>query len=166
MDQPRKPPPDGTVGIFYEAPADYDMVFARFSMDWLTRSDVDSDGDGMSDYYEGINGLNTGVNDSALDNDGDGRSNLQEFLVGTMANNAQSVFKITNAQQTNGALRVTWNSVPLRHYAVEVSDSLSAPNWTVLPGAEELRATAGQHNFNLPVGSGPAKFIRIRALAY
>ena len=158
--------PDGTVGIFYEAPADYDMVFARFSLDWLTQADVDSDGDGMSDYYEGINGLNSGLNDDALDNDGDGRSNLQEFLVGTMANNAQSVFKITGAQRTNATLTVTWNSVPLRHYAVETSDSLSAPNWTVLAGAEELRAKSGQHNFNVPVGGGPGKFIRIRALGY
>ena len=135
-------------------------------MDWLTQSEVDSDGDGMSDYYEGINGLNPAGNDASLDNDGDGRSNLQEFLAGTMANNAQSVFKITGAQRTNATLAVTWNSVPLRHYAVETSDSLLAPNWTVLPGAEELQAKSGQHSFNMPAGGGPAKFIRIRSLAY
>lgn len=158
--------PDGTVGLFYEAPADYDMIFARFSLDWLTQSDVDSDGDGMSDYYEGINGLNNGANDAALDGDGDGLSNRQEFHAGTMANNTQSVFKITGAHRTNATMTVTWNSIPLRHYAVEMSDSLTTPNWTVLPGAEELRAQSGQHSFNVSVASGPAKFIRIRALAY
>jgi len=158
--------PDGTVGLFYEAPANYDMVFARFSLDWLTQADVDSDSDGMSDYYEGINGLTNGVNDAALDLDGDGQSNLEEFRAGTMANSAASVFKITAVQLTNSTMTVTWNSVPYRHYAVEAGDSLSAPNWTVLPGADDLMARTGQHSFSLPVGGDPAKFIRIRALAY
>ncbi len=158
--------PDGTAGIFYEAPADYDMVFRRFSMDWLTQADVDSDGDGMSDYYEGINGLINGVNDAALDKDNDGQSNREEFLAGTMANDSQSIIKITEVEQTNAMLTVTWNSVPLRHYAVEASNTLSAPYWMVVPGAEELRAESGRHSFSLAVSNAPEKAIRIRALPY
>lgn len=48
---------------------------------------VDSDSDGMDDAWEIQNGLNVGVNDSAIDNDAnggpDGLTNLEEFINGT-----------------------------------------------------------------------------------
>lgn len=45
---------------------------------------TDSDGDGMSDAYEVLNGLDpNNPNDAAGDIDGDGRSNLTEYLMGS-----------------------------------------------------------------------------------
>ncbi|NVJ58768.1 MAG: thrombospondin type 3 repeat-containing protein [Gammaproteobacteria bacterium] len=44
---------------------------------------LDSDGDGLPDWYEDIHGLNNGIDDSALDLDGDGLSNLSEYLYGS-----------------------------------------------------------------------------------
>lgn len=44
--------PDGTVGLLYEtgdASAYETLTFVRFDLDWLTRADRDSDGDGMRD---------------------------------------------------------------------------------------------------------------------
>ncbi len=43
----------------------------------------DSDGDGMSDWWETLHGLNTDEDDAALDGDRDGLSNLREFQLGT-----------------------------------------------------------------------------------
>ena len=99
---------DGTVGLFYEtgdASAYETLTFVRFDLDWLTQADLDSDGDGMSDYYEGINGLSQGVNDANEDKDGDGVSNLDEFRAGTMANDPQSVLKVKTAALTPDPLR-------------------------------------------------------------
>ncbi len=155
--------PDGTVGIFYEAPADYDMVFARFSLDWLTQADVDADDDGMSDYYEQINGLASGVNDANLDSDSDGMSNIQEYIAGTMANNAQSVFKLINFTQTNGLVTLTWSSVLGIYYAVEQTDLLSHPTWMPVSGAEYLLATSATHSFTLPPVTNSSLFYRVKA---
>lgn len=43
----------------------------------------DDDGDGMNDYWEDANGLDSSVDDSALDPDGDGLTNLEEYNAGS-----------------------------------------------------------------------------------
>jgi V8-like Glu-specific endopeptidase len=52
--------------------------------------DPDDDNDGMSDSYELTNELNPLLNDAGGDKDEDGLSNLQEFNLGTLANNSDS----------------------------------------------------------------------------
>ncbi len=47
---------------------------------------LDSDGDGMPDVWETLNGLVNGFNDAGDDKDGDGLTNLMEFRMGSMAN--------------------------------------------------------------------------------
>ena len=44
---------------------------------------IDNDSDSMADEWEGVNGLNTNLNDSAFDPDGDGYTNLEEYNAGT-----------------------------------------------------------------------------------
>ena len=51
---------------------------------------TDSDGDGMPDAWETINGLIVGTNDSAGDPDGDGLPNLQEYQNSTDPHNPDS----------------------------------------------------------------------------
>ena len=50
----------------------------------------DSDGDGMPDAWEGLYGLNVGVDDSAGDIDEDGLTNKQEYDKGTIPNEADT----------------------------------------------------------------------------
>ncbi|MFQ5978662.1 MAG: NosD domain-containing protein [Candidatus Heimdallarchaeota archaeon] len=48
---------------------------------------VDSDGDGMDDYWESLMGLDPASNDTAEDLDGDGITNWGEYELGTAPNN-------------------------------------------------------------------------------
>jgi hypothetical protein len=157
---------DGTVGLFYEtgdAGAYETLTFVRFDLDWLTQADLDSDGDGMSDYYESINGLNNGVNDANLDKDGDGVSNLDEFRAGTMANDPQSVLKVKTASLTPNGLRLEWSSVPGMVYAVNGATTLPGA-WAVEPGGEMLLATSPLLSLSLPLLLGSNRFFRVVAL--
>ena len=52
--------------------------------------DTDDDNDGMSDTYEIANGLLPLVDDAAGDLDEDGLTNLEEFQLGSSANNTDS----------------------------------------------------------------------------
>ena len=52
--------------------------------------DPDDDNDGMSDEYEIANGLDPLVDDASGDPDHDGLTNLEEFLLGTAANDTDT----------------------------------------------------------------------------
>lgn len=58
--------------------------------DGILDSDEDHDSDGISNIYEVNNGLDPFTNDASTDLDNDGLSNLQEFTLGTSANNPDS----------------------------------------------------------------------------
>jgi len=51
---------------------------------------LDSDSDGIGDNYETANGLNPSVDDASLDKDSDGLTNLEEFQLGSSANNTDT----------------------------------------------------------------------------
>ena len=59
----------------------------QYRLDLLVQGDsTDTDGDGMPDWWEALQGLNPLVNDAGLDPDGDGWTNLEEFLRGSDPN--------------------------------------------------------------------------------
>ena len=80
----------------------------------------DGDGDGISDAYEAANGLDAGQDDALLDLDGDGASNMDEFVAGTAANDATSVFKIVDVDSAPNATELRWSSVAARSYQVQM----------------------------------------------
>jgi hypothetical protein len=71
----------GTASCVLADVADAKSISARFTP---INSDLDSDGDGIPDWYELAHGLGPyDPTDAALDADGDGVSNLDEYLAGT-----------------------------------------------------------------------------------
>ena len=68
-------------------------------------SQVDSDGDGMSDDWEMANGLDPFTDDSMADPDNDGLPNLAEYVLGTnphVADNPLNLSGITNGTTVSG----------------------------------------------------------------
>lgn len=91
-----------------------DRLFVRLMVD------SDSDGDGLPDTWELLNGLNPyDPRDAMSDYDGDGRTALQEFLDGTDPLVADNVPPLTTppnapsnvqyARQVDASILVTWN---------------------------------------------------------
>jgi len=91
--------PGAAISYDYVAPADgtFVMVLNTTSegnsfhhygfVNELVAIPGDSDADGMPDIYEEANGLNPLLDDAAADLDNDGLTNIEEYTLGTKANN-------------------------------------------------------------------------------
>lgn len=94
---------------------------------------VDTDGDGMPDYWESHYGLNPNSAPDATNSlDADGVINLSEYIAGTQPNNAASYLGITRVAYGDGQ-SVSFPSSPFRTYSVE--RAIAATNnaaWTAL----------------------------------
>lgn len=157
---------DGTVGLLYETGTSsaYDtLTFLRFHLDWLTQADLDSDGDGMSDYYEKINGLNGGANDADEDADGDGASNVMEFNSYTMANDPRSVLRFQCASIASEGLKLSWATVAGVWYSVDAASDLSG-DWLAVDAAADILASGPSLSLVLPVLDLPIQYFRVRVV--
>lgn len=80
-------PASGTLVFTFDAVNNGDTFHHYGFVNELIALPGDTDGDGVPDIYEKANGLNPAVKDADLDLDNDGVKNLDEYKLGTAANN-------------------------------------------------------------------------------
>ncbi len=126
---------------------------------------TDRDGDGLPDGWEQANGQDprsaSGDDGAKGDPDADGQTNLQEFLAGTLPNDADSHLRLAAVKVAPGAVELEWKAVPGRRYAIEFCGKLPSADWlelTNLPPAE----TAGTIRVPLDLsGASGIRFLRL-----
>jgi hypothetical protein len=152
--------------------------YARFTVHYAGTSTlrltdlaiVDTDNDGLPDWWEDQFGLNkTNPSDAALDLDADGASNRDEFLAGTDPSNAASAFHIVSIAPDTGNVRLTWTTVGGKSYVVQTKAPLPDGNFTssfadlgpliTMPGIGE--STTNFMDVTAPT-NGPARYYRVR----
>jgi hypothetical protein len=84
----------------------------------------DTDGDGLSDWYEYDYTTNLTAMAADGDNDGDGASNRSENGAGTSPLDAGSFLGITDVTAGSGGIVVTWSSVYGKRYVLARSSNL------------------------------------------
>lgn len=128
---------------------------------------VDSDGNGLPDWWEQMHfGQLTGTDPSA-DPDHDGANNLAEWLAGTDPLNAASAFRILSAQPVGDDVRVSWTTVGGHRYvlqlATRIGDSLTTNFLDVSPVIAVAGTNEGATNY-LHAGGATnfASYYRVR----
>lgn len=130
---------------------------------------VDTDGDGLPNWWEDQYGLDKNVNDAALDSDGDGASNLSEYLAGTKPDDAASAFRVVSFQRETNNTRITWTTVLGKSYRVQtnapVNGSLSTNFFDASPLIAAPTGNSESTTNFVHIGAftnAPARYYRIR----
>ena len=89
-------------------------------------ADPDDDNDGMPDTWEAANGTDPLVKDADMDNDGDGFTNGAEYVAGTSPQDPASFFRVSRVERAEGFVRITFDAVPGRTYAIWRQPGLAA----------------------------------------
>lgn len=129
---------------------------------------LDTDTDGLADAYEFLylGGL---AGDPNADNDGDMMTNLQEYLEGTAANNANDRLRITMYTANPGGTNnlITWASTVSRLYQIEVNSNqnLDPAQWMNDVTLGVITPDAGTSTTRNVVSAASFKrFYRVRAI--
>jgi hypothetical protein len=120
----------------------------------------DTDGDGMPDVWEDLNGFDkNNAADAALNFDGDRFTNLQEFIAGTNPKDANSYLRVTgfvSAKSEFDTAKITFMAAANKTYSVLYRNSLAInSSWQKLAN---VAAEAGEHSVTV---EDPNAFVRV-----
>ena len=125
---------------------------------------VDNDLDKIADSWEVAHGLSSNdVSDAQLDSDGDGVSNYAEYRAGTDPNSSDSLFLARIRRKTAGgettAFELRWDSATNRSYTVWRSSDLGGAFYKL---AEGVHSMPPENVYSDPANSNsPAYFYQI-----
>ncbi|MFM1768214.1 MAG: hypothetical protein RJA22_743 [Verrucomicrobiota bacterium] len=125
----------------------------------FTSEGPDSDGDGLPDAWEQVNGTQPFVADGGADPDGDGMTNLQEFGAGTHPLDAASVLAVQSVALGQGVFSVQFLAVSNRTYTLLGGAGPTGESWVALTNLP-ARAVSGPAVFTQPA-AGAARFFRV-----
>ncbi len=109
--------------------------------------------------YPLLSGLNS-LNVQGLDLHGAVVSNAGDSISITNLGSGMPDAIVARVSLEQGAVELTWNSVPGQVFQVEFKDDLGAPAWSPLGG--ERSATASMVTVTDPLAAGSSRFYRVR----
>jgi hypothetical protein len=101
---------------------------------------IDTDSDGLPDGEE-----IPSSNPLLADTDGDGSNDLSERIAGTLASDADSVFRITQTEGNQNTVKIWWDSIPGKSYRVLWSDTPGFESFQVI--AQAVQSTADKSSY-------------------
>lgn len=123
---------------------------------------VDTDNDGIPDWWERHFTANRTAMNAGNDSDGDGKTNLAEYVAGLDPLNPASRFEVISTEMTStvtGKLfKVRWKTEQGRRYKVFCSETLTT--WPATPAAT-LDGDGTEKVCEIPLGTKTKSFVRI-----
>jgi subtilisin family serine protease len=122
---------------------------------------VDTDGNGLPDWWEQAwFGHSTGT-DPLADPDHDGANNLQEFIADTNPTNASSVLRLSSVSRRTNGMSVNWmGGIQARQYLQRTSTPGDPGSWINL--RTNLAPTAVTNSFVDTTATNAANFYRVQ----
>ena len=142
----------------HQGSADSSDISFDFALRGARLPATDSDGDGLPDVWEYLNGLNPSVNDAALDSDGDSVTNLQEYLAGTDPRDASSYLRIFIA--TGTPVQLEFLALSNRTYSLQSRAPLVSGLWSNFASYTAVPTNRVIH-LPAPASPGSQQFFRL-----